>query len=129
MIWRSTISSLLATATTLILSSNALAVEAPQNRLSPIEVTAQLQQLPGWTTDGQRIYCTYEFENFVESIAFVDRLIEPAEAAGHHPDIAIAYNKVTISLTTHDAGGLTEQDFALAQQIDRLANQGCQFDR
>ncbi|NJL20215.1 MAG: 4a-hydroxytetrahydrobiopterin dehydratase [Leptolyngbyaceae cyanobacterium SM1_3_5] len=127
MIWQSATAKLLAIATTLILNSNALAVEAPQfDRLSQLEVAEQLQQLPGWTTDGQRISCTYEFENFVESIAFVDRLVAPAEAAGHHPDLAIAYNKVTVSLTTHDAGGLTEQDFALAQQIDRLADEECQ---
>jgi 4a-hydroxytetrahydrobiopterin dehydratase len=51
---------------------------------------------------------------------FVNKLVEPAEAAGHHPDIAISYNKVTISLTTHDAGGLTEKDFAMAKQISSL---------
>ncbi|NEQ26630.1 MAG: 4a-hydroxytetrahydrobiopterin dehydratase [Microcoleus sp. SIO2G3] len=133
MIWRNATSSLLSIATTLILSSTALAVEAPQlTRLSQTEVAEQMQQLPGWTTDGQRIDCTYEFENFVEAIAFVDRLVAPAEAAGHHPDIAIAYNKVTVSLTTHDAGGLTEQDFALALQIAQLsltANEGCQSTR
>ncbi|WP_277874566.1 4a-hydroxytetrahydrobiopterin dehydratase [Microcoleus sp. FACHB-1515] len=94
--------------------------------MTQTEVTEQMQQLPGWTTDGQRIYCTYEFENFVEAIAFVDRLVAPAELAGHHPDIAIAYNKVTVSLTTHDVGGLTEQDFTLARQIDRLADEECQ---
>lgn len=129
MIWRSTVFSLLAIATTLSLSSSALAVEAPQlNRLSQTDVVEQLQQLPGWTTDGQRIDCTYEFENFVEAIAFVDRLVAPAEAAGHHPDIAVAYNRVTVSLTTHDAGGLTEQDFALARQIAQLsfADEGCE---
>ncbi|MBD2089644.1 4a-hydroxytetrahydrobiopterin dehydratase [Microcoleus sp. FACHB-1515] len=126
MIWQSATSSLLAIATTFILSSNTWATEAPLHRLTQTEVTEQMQQLPGWTTDGQRIYCTYEFENFVEAIAFVDRLVAPAELAGHHPDIAIAYNKVTVSLTTHDVGGLTEQDFTLARQIDRLADEECQ---
>ena len=56
-----------------------------------------------------------------EAIAFVDRLVEPAEAAGHHPDLAISYNQVTVSLTSHDAGGLTQKDFALAQTISNIA--------
>jgi 4a-hydroxytetrahydrobiopterin dehydratase len=50
----------------------------------------------------------------------VNKLVEPAETAGHHPDLEISYNKVTISLTSHDAGGLTEKDFALARQISTL---------
>ncbi|MBE9181736.1 4a-hydroxytetrahydrobiopterin dehydratase [Oculatella sp. LEGE 06141] len=90
-------------------------------RLTPSAISGQIQQLPGWTTDGQRLSRTYEFTNFVEAIAFVNRLVEPAEAAGHHPDIAIAYNKVTVSLTTHDAGGLTQGDFDLARTISQLS--------
>lgn len=54
------------------------------------------------------------------AIAFVNKLVAPSEAAGHHPDIEISYNKVTVNLTTHDAGGLTEKDFALAQEISAL---------
>jgi 4a-hydroxytetrahydrobiopterin dehydratase len=56
----------------------------------------------------------------VEAIAFVNQIVEPAEAAGHHPDLEISYNKVTVSLTTHDAGGLTSKDFDLAQVISKL---------
>jgi 4a-hydroxytetrahydrobiopterin dehydratase len=80
-----------------------------------------MQSLPGWTTDGTKLSRTYQFKNFVEAIGFVNRLVEPAETANHHPDIAISYNKVTISLTTHDAGGLTQQDFKLAQIISQLS--------
>jgi 4a-hydroxytetrahydrobiopterin dehydratase len=80
-----------------------------------------MQSLPGWTTDGTQLSRTYQFKNFVEAIGFVNRLVEPAETANHHPDIAISYNKVTISLTTHDAGGLTQQDFKLAQIISQLS--------
>ena len=64
---------------------------------------------------------TFEFKDFVEAIAFVDKLVEPAEAAGHHPDLSISYNEVTVSLTSHDAGGLTSKDFELAQTISDLA--------
>ncbi|MDJ0528931.1 MAG: 4a-hydroxytetrahydrobiopterin dehydratase, partial [Microcystis sp. M53600_WE12] len=63
---------------------------------------------------------TFKFNNFIEAIAFVNRLVTPAESLGHHPDITINYNRVTLSLTTHDVGGLSNLDFDLAQQIERL---------
>lgn len=101
--------------------SSGVAIANPQLvRLNETEVSAQIQSLPGWTTDGQRLTRTYEFNNFVESINFVNCLVEPAEAAGHHPDITVSYNKVTLSLTTHDADGLTMQDFELARTISQL---------
>ena len=59
----------------------------------------------------------------MQAVSFVNCLISPSEKAGHHPDIAIAYNRVTISLTTHDAGGLTPQDFELAQTITKLVSE------
>jgi 4a-hydroxytetrahydrobiopterin dehydratase len=89
--------------------------------LSEAEIQARAGQLSGWTVVGKELQQTYKFDDFLAAIAFVNRLVEPAEAAGHHPDIAISYNRVTISLSTHDAGGLTEKDFALAQQISQLA--------
>jgi 4a-hydroxytetrahydrobiopterin dehydratase len=98
----------------------ALALPSPPQRLDATAVSEQIQRLPGWTTDGQQLSCTYQFDNFVGSIAFVDQLVAPAEATGHHPDLAISYNKVTIHLTTHDAGGLTQQDFDLADTIAHL---------
>jgi 4a-hydroxytetrahydrobiopterin dehydratase len=111
----------LAIAMSLTLSTYTTAIANPDlTRLTAAEVAQQLQMLPGWETDGQRLYRTYRFANFVEAIAFVNRLVEPAEAAAHHPDIAISYNTVVLSLTTHDAGGLTRQDFALAQRISEL---------
>ena len=60
------------------------------------------------------------FKDFIEAIAWVNKLVPPSESAAHHPDIEISYNKVTVNLTTHDAGGLTEKDFALAQEISQL---------
>ncbi|MEY3298082.1 MAG: hypothetical protein RLZZ597_1342 [Cyanobacteriota bacterium] len=88
--------------------------------LSPDVVQAQLSQLPDWSLNGTVITCTRTFKNFIAAVDFVNRLVEPAEAAGHHPDLSISYNKVVIELSTHDAGGLTEKDFALAKIISAI---------
>lgn len=88
--------------------------------LTPEEIQSQLSQLSGWTLNGQAIECKRTFKDFIEAIAFVNRLVEPAESAGHHPDLSISYNKVTIALTSHDAGGLTAQDFSLAAVISAM---------
>ena len=90
--------------------------------LSETEIDDRLETLPGWTTDGKEISRTFEFEDFVTAIDFVNRLVEPAESAGHHPDLIVSYNKVTVNLSTHDAGGLTPIDFTLAEEISQLAN-------
>jgi 4a-hydroxytetrahydrobiopterin dehydratase len=76
--------------------------------------------LAGWTHDEERnvITRTYELPNFRAAVAFVLYVAELAEAADHHPDIDIRYNKVALSLSTHSAGGITERDFALARAID-----------
>ncbi|MBD2482797.1 4a-hydroxytetrahydrobiopterin dehydratase [Planktothrix sp. FACHB-1365] len=89
-------------------------------RLSNSEIQRLSQQVPAWTVEGNYLKLVKRFKNFIEAIEFVNKLVEPSEVAGHHPDLEISYNKVTISLTTHDAGGLTEKDFALAQQISAL---------
>jgi 4a-hydroxytetrahydrobiopterin dehydratase len=84
------------------------------------EIKERASQLSGWTIEGKQLRSTRLFKDFIEAIAFVNKLVAPSEAAGHHPDIEISYNKVTVNLTTHDAGGLTEKDFALAQEISAL---------
>lgn len=84
------------------------------------EIQERASQLSGWTVEGKQLRSTRLFKDFIEAIAFVNKLVAPSEAAGHHPDIEISYNKVTVNLTTHDAGGLTEKDFALAQEISAL---------
>ncbi|MEG5064570.1 4a-hydroxytetrahydrobiopterin dehydratase [Microcoleus sp. B3-A4] len=84
------------------------------------EIQERVSQLSGWTVEGKQLRSTRLFKDFIEAIAFVNKLVAPSEAAGHHPDIEISYNKVTVNLTTHDAGGLTEKDFALAQEISAL---------
>ncbi|MEM6599191.1 MAG: 4a-hydroxytetrahydrobiopterin dehydratase [Cyanobacteria bacterium P01_C01_bin.69] len=88
--------------------------------LTDAAVQTQLQGLAGWQRNDQTITTTKTFDGFPSAIAFVNKLVDPAEAAGHHPDIEISYNKVIISLSTHDAGGLTQKDFDLAQKIEQL---------
>ena len=90
-------------------------------RLNDLEVQQRVEALPPeWTTDGTMLFCERTFVDFVAAIAFVNQLVAPAEALGHHPDITIQFNRVSLSLTTHDAGGLTELDFQLAEQISAL---------
>ena len=89
--------------------------------LSQTEIDQKIAAVPQWQQSEQKLVRTFKFKNFVEAIAFVDKLVEPAETAAHHPDLEISYNKVTVSLTSHDAGGLTDKDFELAQTISDIA--------
>jgi 4a-hydroxytetrahydrobiopterin dehydratase len=82
------------------------------------EIATRLEKLQGWELQGSSIRRTFSFDDFKGSMAFVNRVAELAEAADHHPDIDIRYSKVTLTLSTHEAGGLTERDFALAGQIE-----------
>ncbi|XGV86241.1 MAG: 4a-hydroxytetrahydrobiopterin dehydratase [Limnothrix sp. BL-A-16] len=88
--------------------------------LTASEIQDRLTALPNWTVEGSTIVCCRRFADFITAIAFVNQLVEPAEAANHHPDLEISYNKVTITLSTHDEGGLTAKDFDLAAKIDQL---------
>lgn len=90
--------------------------------LNEAQVRQKLADFPDWISSGQTINTTYKFKDFIEAIEFVNKLVAPSERAGHHPDITISYNKVTIHLTTHDAGGITEKDFDLAREITKIAN-------
>ena len=85
-----------------------------QEQLASLDAT-----LPGWSVDGDAIRRTYDCANFVEAMSFVTRVALLAEKANHHPDIDIRWNRVTLVLTTHDAGGLTDRDTNLASAIDR----------
>ncbi len=80
-------------------------------------ITERLAALSGWTREGDEIVKTFELPSFPEAIAFVDRIAVEAEAADHHPDLDIRYRKVRVALTTHDQGGITDNDFALATKI------------
>ena len=84
--------------------------------LSDAEVAERLSRLPGWERQGDEIRRTFAFADFVEAMAFVNRVADLAEGLNHHPDIDIRYSKVTLALTTHDAGGLTALDFDLAEK-------------
>lgn len=89
--------------------------------LTETEITDALDALPEWSRAGDAITRTVQASSFLAGIDLVGRVAEAAEAANHHPDIDIRWRKVTFTLSTHSAGGLTAQDVALAQQIDRLA--------
>ncbi|MDJ0727210.1 MAG: 4a-hydroxytetrahydrobiopterin dehydratase [Prochloraceae cyanobacterium] len=88
--------------------------------LQDSQIQAELSQLSDWELEGKTIKSVRKFKDFIAAINFVNKLVEPAEAAGHHPDLEISYNKVKISLSTHDAGGLTSKDFELAKIISQL---------
>jgi 4a-hydroxytetrahydrobiopterin dehydratase len=84
-------------------------------------ITERLATMPGWAREGDEIVKTFEFPSFTEAIFFVDRMADEAEAANHHPDIDIRYRKVRVALTTHDEGGITDKDFALAGEIESVS--------
>lgn len=90
-------------------------------KMSEAEVEHALTELAEWSEVGGEIQRTYGFNDFVGSIAFVSKIAEVAESMQHHPDILIRYNRVTLTLSTHDAGGITEKDFQLAARADALA--------
>jgi 4a-hydroxytetrahydrobiopterin dehydratase len=87
-------------------------------RLSETDVRDRLKALSGWALKGDAIEKTYSFADFAKSMELVNRVAALAEEANHHPDIFVQYNRVTLTLTSHDSGGLTARDFRLAEQID-----------
>lgn len=91
-----------------------------QPRLSDTDIQRRLGALTGWTRRGDAITKTFQFRGFPQSVEFVERLVAPAELMNHHPDVDVRYDKVSITLSTHDAGGLTTNDFDLAAEIDQL---------
>lgn len=88
--------------------------------LSNTEIERELAPLKGWSLAGKEIRKTFELKDFVHAMGFVNSVALLAEKANHHPDLDIRWNKVTLTLSTHSAGGLTEKDFTLAAEIDRL---------
>ena len=84
------------------------------------EIESRLRSVPAWRIDGGELTRTFGLKDFVAALAFVNRVGDLAEKAGHHPDIDIRYNKVRLGLVTHDAGGLTAKDFDLAAEVDKL---------
>jgi len=91
-------------------------------KLSRADAEQRIKTLSGWTISGDEIRKEYTFKDFLEAMAFVNRLAPEAQAADHHPDIQINYKRVTLTYTTHSEGGLTDKDFAGAVSADRLAD-------
>jgi 4a-hydroxytetrahydrobiopterin dehydratase len=89
--------------------------------LSGEQIAAALSDLDGWELQDGALVRTYRFADFVHAVDFVEQLAEVAESQRHHPDIDIRYNKVTLRLSTHDAGGLTERDVKLAEALQQFA--------
>jgi 4a-hydroxytetrahydrobiopterin dehydratase len=89
--------------------------------LSQTEIQGKLRAVPGWElAKNKAIHKKFTFANFKDALAFVNKVGELAEQSNHHPDITINYNKVSLSVTTHDAGGLTTKDFDLAGHIEKI---------
>ncbi len=89
--------------------------------LNDAEIEAKLAGLPGWARQGEAISKTFECDDFVGSVRFVQSLVEPAEEMNHHPDLEISWDKVKVTLSTHSEGGLTAADFELAGKINSRA--------
>ena len=88
------------------------------DKLSQEDIEARIAEFPDWALSGDALQRTFSFNDFLGAMAFVGRIADLAEEHAHHPDIMIRYNKVTLTLTTHDAGGLTESDFGFARDTD-----------
>lgn len=92
--------------------------------LSDIAIQRELGNLSGWSRRGESLTRTYQFRNFASAMEFVNRVADAAERADHHPDIDIRYSKVTLVLSTHSAGGITQNDLDLAKAIDSGGESG-----
>jgi len=90
-----------------------------KNTLSSAEIEAVLRADPEWKLQNGKLIREWTFKDFVEAMKFVNRVATLAEAAGHHPDIDVRYNQVTLGLVSHDAGGITQRDAAMASQISK----------
>lgn len=84
------------------------------------DLARRLKKIPEWEIKKERLVRAFEFDEFMDGIDFVNGVAEIAEDANHHPDISIRYTLVTLSLTTHDCGGITDRDFELAARVDTL---------
>ncbi len=91
-------------------------------RLSPDDLGASLTQLPGWSIQDGKLHRQFKFASFVEAFGFMSSLALVAESMGHHPEWFNVYNRVTIDLTTHDSGGITQLDIKLATKASELAS-------
>jgi 4a-hydroxytetrahydrobiopterin dehydratase len=91
------------------------------SKLTDAEIAQRLKNASGWTRDGDAIRKSFSFGTFADGIRFVDRVAVAADAMDHHPDVDIRYTTITMTLSTHSAGGLTARDFELAARIEQAA--------
>lgn len=92
-------------------------------KLTQEQIAAQLAEFPEWGQSGEALQRTFRFAHFKEAMQFVDRVAALAERQQHHPDIMIRYNKVTLTISTHDAGGITSKDFDFVSASDKMVAQ------
>lgn len=90
--------------------------------LDPSDVDAALAELEGWTNDGDALTKTFTFADFAAAMGFMQRAAGPIDEADHHPEWTNVYNRVDVRLSSHDAGGITDRDLALAKSLDSLEN-------
>ena len=101
--------------------SSLFAIVFAMAKLTESEISESLTAVPAWQLENGNIVRTFEFKDFTEAMKFVNVVADKSEAAWHHPDIDIRWNKVRLALCTHSEGGLTSKDFSLAQEFDSLA--------
>ena len=89
--------------------------------LSSKDIESRLESRPGWNLEHDKLHRVFEFESFVEAFGFMSQIAILAEKMDHHPEWSNVYSRVEVFLTTHDAGGISELDFELAEHMDRLA--------
>jgi 4a-hydroxytetrahydrobiopterin dehydratase len=90
------------------------------NKLSEVEISAGIAQLSGWAVVDGKLQKNFKFKDFVDAFGFISKVAIVADKMGHHPELSNVYNKVRIDLTTHDANGISNLDFELAQKIDKF---------
>ena len=90
-------------------------------KLSDAEINVQLEEISGWTVENEKLHKEFQFDSFVEAFGFMARVALSAESMNHHPEWFNVYNRVTVDLATHDAGGISALDFELAKKIDALS--------
>jgi len=93
----------------------------PATKLDDQQIAVELAKLRGWTIDGGKLHRVFEFRDFVQAFSFMTAVALAAEKMDHHPDWSNGWNKVTVDLVTHSAGGITANDFALAAKMQQLA--------
>jgi len=93
----------------------------PRKKLDDAEIARRLGELPGWTLSGGKLHREYRFADFVAAFGFMASVALAAEAMNHHPEWSNVYQTVRVDLVTHDAGGITDNDFALALRMEQLA--------